>query len=77
MKSDKSCEKKRFNIIDQYKLTDADKKLIMAQNTNRATQLSNMINQIQAGTGRTKGYVKTGSCRYVGSFLSGTSCYVI
>lgn len=47
LKSDKSCEKKRFNIIDQYKLTDADKKLIMAQNTNRATQLSNMINQIQ------------------------------
>lgn len=47
LKSDKSCEKKRFNIIDQYKLTYADKKLIMAQNTNRATQLNNMINQIQ------------------------------
>ena len=47
LKTNKACEKWRFHIINQYKLTDADKKLIISQNTNRTNQLSNMINQIQ------------------------------
>ena len=36
-----------FNVIKEYKLTDADKKLIISQNINRTNQLSTMINQIQ------------------------------
>lgn len=47
LKTEKACEKKRFNIVSEHKLTDAEKKLIQAQNTNRKNQLSNLINQIQ------------------------------
>lgn len=47
LKTDEACMKERFNILNEYKLTDADKKMIMSQNTNRANQLSGMINQIQ------------------------------
>ena len=47
LKTNEACEKWRFHIINQYKLTDADKKFIISQNTNRTNQLNNMINQIQ------------------------------
>lgn len=47
LKTDEACKKARFNIINEYKLTDADKKLIISQNINRTNQLNNLINQIQ------------------------------
>lgn len=47
LKTVKACKKERFDIIKAYKLTDADQKIIIAQNTNRTGQLSSMINQIQ------------------------------
>ena len=47
LKTAEACKKERFDIIKAYKLTDADKKFIIAQNTNRTEQLSSMINQIQ------------------------------
>ena len=47
LKTDEACKKTRFNIINEYKLTDADKKIIVSQNMNRANQLSSMVNQIQ------------------------------
>lgn len=47
LKTDEACKKERFNILKEYKLTDLDKKLIIAQNKNKSNALSNMINQIQ------------------------------
>ena len=47
LKTYEACSKWRFNVIKEYKLTDADKKLIISQNINRTNQLSTMINQIQ------------------------------
>lgn len=47
LKTDEACKKTRFHIVNEYRLTDADKKRIMAQNTNRADQLSGMINRLQ------------------------------
>lgn len=47
LKTNEACKKERFNIIKEYKLTDADKKLITTQNKNRTNQLNDLINQIQ------------------------------
>lgn len=47
LKTDRACEKKRFRIISEHKLTDAEMKLIRAQNTNRINQVNNIIGQIQ------------------------------
>lgn len=47
LKTNEACKKERFNIIKAYKLTDADKKLIRAQNINRSEELNGIINQIQ------------------------------
>lgn len=47
LKTDEACKKERFNILKEYKLTDLDKKLIIAKNKNKSNELSNMINQIQ------------------------------
>lgn len=47
LKTAEACKKERFNIIKEYKLTDADKKMIRAQNTDRKDQLNKMIGQIQ------------------------------
>ena len=47
LKTYEAYSKWRFNVIKEYKLTDADKKLIISQNINRTNQLSTMINQIQ------------------------------
>ena len=47
LKTEKACEKERFHILREHKLTDAELKLIQAQNMNRKNQLSNLINQIQ------------------------------
>ncbi len=47
LKTDEACKMERFHIIKEYKLTDAEKKLIVSQNTNRTNQLSSMIAQIQ------------------------------
>ncbi len=47
LKTDEACKKTRFHVVNEYSLTDADKKRIVAQNTNRTDQLSGMINQIQ------------------------------
>lgn len=47
LKTSEACKKERFNIINEHKLTDAEIKLIRAQNINRSNQLSNIINQIQ------------------------------
>ena len=47
LKTYEACSKWRFNVIKEYQLTDADKKLIISQNINRTNQLSTMINQVQ------------------------------
>lgn len=47
LKTYKACEKDRFNILSEHKLTSEEIKLIRAQNTNRKSQLENLINQIQ------------------------------
>ena len=47
LKTNKACQKERFNIVNQHSLTEEEKKLVRAQNTNRASQLSNLISQIQ------------------------------
>ena len=47
LKTDKACEKGRFHIQSEHKLTDAEIKLIRAQNTNRVNQLNHLIDQIQ------------------------------
>lgn len=47
LKTDEACKRERFNILKEYKLTDLDKKLIIAQNKNKSNELSNVINQIQ------------------------------
>ena len=47
LKTEKACEKGRFHILSEHKLTEEELKLIQAQNTSRKNQLSNLINQIQ------------------------------
>ena len=47
LKTDKACEKERFQIRTEHKLTDAELKMMQEQNMNRKNQLSNLINQIQ------------------------------
>ena len=47
LKTAEACKKERFSVIKEYKLTDADKKMILAQNTTRKDQLNQMIGQIQ------------------------------
>ncbi len=47
LKTDEACQKERFNILNEHKLTQEEIKLIRAQNTNRISQLDNLISQIQ------------------------------
>lgn len=47
LKTDKACEKERISILSERKLTDAELKMIQAQNINRKNQINGLIHQIQ------------------------------
>lgn len=47
LKTDEACKKERFTILGEHKLTEQEIKYIRAQNTNRVSQLDNLISQIQ------------------------------
>jgi flagellar biosynthesis/type III secretory pathway chaperone len=54
LKTNKACNKERFHILNEYNLTEDEKKFIQVQNVNRRNQLNNLINQIQTKYRRTQ-----------------------